>query len=161
MNHRHRACRVRSAESGLRLTPCTLVAAAVLGLAWGVAIDAQRENDGKKPSLALRATPPVGFSPLKVRVVVDIRGGADDYADFYCPSVEWDWADGTVSESSEDCEPYQPGKSTIRRRFTAEHTYRQSGQYQIYFRLKQKGRVVGAGNGTVQVRAGIREDFDN
>ena len=37
---------------------------------------------------------------------------------------------------------------------------RQSGQYQIYFRLKQKDKVVGVGNGTVQVRAGVREEFD-
>lgn len=140
---------------------CTLVATALLGLTSGGVVDAQREGDGKKPSLAFRATPPIGFSPLRVRVVVDVRGGDNDYADFYCPSVEWDWADGTVSESSEDCEPYQAGKSAIRRRFTAEHTYRQSGQYQIYFRLKQKDRVVGAGNGTVQVRPGLREDFDN
>jgi hypothetical protein len=65
-----------------------------------------------------------------------------------------------VSESGEDCDPYQAGKSTIKRRFTADHTYRQSGTYQIYFRLKQKGRIVGAGNGTVQVRAGAREEFE-
>jgi hypothetical protein len=138
----------------------TVVAALALSLS-GPPLDAQRENEGKKPSLALRLTPPVGFSPLRVRVSVDIRGGDDDYADFYCPSVEWDWADGTVSESSEDCDPYTPGKSTIKRRFTAEHTYRQSGSYQIYFRLKQKDRVVGTGSGTVQVRAGVREEFDN
>lgn len=140
---------------------CTLVSAAILGFTSAAVVDAQRDSDGKKPSLAFRATPPIGFSPLRVRVTVDVRGGDDDYADFYCASVEWDWADGTVSESSEDCEPYQPGKSTIRRRYTAEHTYRESGQYQIYFRLKQKNRIVGAGNGTVQVRAGLREDFDN
>jgi hypothetical protein len=139
---------------------CTLVAVVAVGLTSAAVVDAQN-SDGKKPSLALRATPPVGFSPLRVRVVVDVRGGADDYADFYCPSIEWDWADGTVSESSEDCAPYEAGKSTIRRRFTAEHTYQQSGTYQIYFRLKQKDRVVAAGNGTVQVRAGVREDFDN
>ncbi len=145
----------------LRWALCTLVATAALGLTSAAVVDAQRDGEGKKPSLAFRATPPVGFAPLRVRVVVDVRGGADDYAEFYCPSVEWDWADGTVSESSEDCEPYQPGKSTITRRFSAEHTYRQSGQYQIYFRLKQKDRVVGTGNGTVQVRPGLREDFDN
>jgi hypothetical protein len=139
----------------------TLVAAAFLGVASDAVVNAQRESEGKKPSLAFRATPPVGFSPLRVRVVVDVRGGSDDYAEFYCPSVEWDWADGTVSESSEDCEPYQAGKSTIRRRFTAEHTYRQNGTYQIYFRLKQRDKVVGAGSGTVQVRAGVREEFDN
>ena len=140
-----------------RRAVCTLLA---VGLAAG-ALAAQRADDeAGKPSLALRVTPPVGFSPLRVRVVVDVRGGADDYADLYCPSVEWDWADGTVSESSEDCDPYAAGKSTIRRRYTAEHTFQQSGSYEIYFRLKQSGRVVAASRGTVQVRAGVREGFD-
>lgn len=140
---------------------CTVVAALALGIVSGAPLDAQRENAAKKPSVAFRATPPIGFSPLRVRVQADLRGGDDDYEDFYCPSIEWDWADGTVSESSEDCEPYQTGKSTIRRRFSSEHTYRQSGTYQIYFRLKQKDRVVGTGNATVQVRAGAREGFDD
>jgi hypothetical protein len=121
---------------------------------------AQRVGGDRKPSLSLRATPPVGFSPLRVRVVVDVRGGADDYADFYCPNIEWDWGDGTVSESSEDCDPYEPGKSTIRRRFTAEHVFRQGGAYQIYFRLKQRNKVIAAASTNVQVRAGAREEFE-
>ena len=133
-----------------------LVLLAVLGTGLEAAQDAP-----KRPKLSLRATPPMAFTPATITLVAELRDGDNDYEDYYCASVEWDWADGTVSESSEDCEPHQPGKSTIRRRFTAEHTYRQSGQYQIYFRLKQKDRVVGAGNGTVQVRAGLREDFDN
>ncbi len=138
----------------------TIVAALAIGLTSAVAIDAQRESDGKKPSLALRATPPLGFSPLRVRVVVDLRGGDDDFADFYCPSIEWDWADGTVSESSEDCQPYQAGKSTIGRRFTAEHTFRQSDSYRIVFRMKQKDRIVATASATVQVRPGAGEEFD-
>ena len=118
-------------------------------------------DDNKKPSVALRATPPVGFAPLKVRVVADIRGGADDWADFYCASVEWDWADGTTSESSEDCEPYQEGKSAIKRRFTAEHTFRSGGDYDVAFRLKQKKRVVSLTRAMVRVRAGLsEEDFE-
>jgi hypothetical protein len=140
----------------------TLVAALAIGLTSAVAIGAQRENDDRKPSLALRATPPLGFSPLRVRVVVDVRGGADDFQDFYCPSIEWDWSDGTVSESSEDCDPYVAGKSAISRRFTAEHTYRQSQpeSYRIVFRMKQKDRTVATASTTVQVRAGAGEDFD-
>ena len=144
-----------------RRAVCTLVAAVALGFTSGAVADAQRENEARKPSVAFRVTPPIGFSPLRVRVQVDLRGGTDDFADFYCAKVEWDWADGTVSESSEDCPPYEAGKSTIQRRFTADHTYRQSGSYQIYFRLKQKDRVVGTGSGTVQVRAGVREGFDD
>jgi hypothetical protein len=46
-----------------------------------------RAGDDKKPSLSLKATPPLGFSPLRVHVGVDVRGGPDDYADFYCPAI--------------------------------------------------------------------------
>lgn len=139
---------------------CTLAAALVVTLSPAGARSAQ-EDDGedRKPSLSLRATPPVGFSPLRVRVVVDVRGGADDYAEFYCPSIEWDWDDGTVSEASSDCDPYVAGKSTIRRRFTAEHVYRQGGAYRIVFRLKQKDETVASGSGNVQVRSGLRDGF--
>lgn len=146
-------------RSALVMTVATLAT----GLALGGAADAVQRGseDNKKPSVAFKATPPVGFAPLKVRVVVDIKGGADDYADFYCASVEWDWADGTMSGNSEDCAPYEAGKSAIQRRFTADHTYRQSGEYDIAFRLKQKSRIVGYGKGTVRVKAGVHEDdFD-
>jgi hypothetical protein len=101
----------------------------------------------------------VGFSPLRVRLVVDVKGGADDYDEFYCPGIEWVWGDGTESESSEDCEPYQAGVSTIKRRFTAEHVFRQAGTYRVFFRLKQKDKIVAASSANVQVRAGVREDF--
>ena len=137
---------------------CLVLAA----LATSMAVDAQqRSDDNKKPSVAFNLTPPVGFSPLKVRAVVDLKGGADDYADFYCASVEWDWADGTVSGSSEDCDPYEAGKSKIRRRFTADHTFRQQGEYEVAVRLKQKSRIVGYGKATVRVKPGLQdEDFD-
>ena len=129
--------------------------------AGGPVIAGQRSTDeNKKPSVALKATPPLGFAPLKVRAVVDLKGGANDYADFYCANVEWDWADGTTSGSSEDCEPYEAGKSTIQRRFTAEHTFREGGEYEIAFRLKQKSRIVAYSKGTVRVRSGIDDNAD-
>src|SRR5688500_18659248 len=106
---------------------CATLAVLALALSSGSAWSAQRDGEDRKPTLSLRATPPVGFSPLRVRVVVDVRGGANDYEEFYCPSIEWDWGDGTVSENSEDCDPYQAGKSAIRRRFSTEHVYRQAG----------------------------------
>jgi len=131
-------------------------------LAAGGSVNAgQRSTDeNKKPSLALKATPPLGFAPLKVRAVVDIKGGANDYADFYCATVEWDWADGTTSGSSEDCEPYEAGKSTIQRKFTADHTFREGGDYEIAFRLKQKSRIVGYSKGTVWVKSGLDDNSD-
>lgn len=139
---------------------CTLAAVAAVALPTAGAWGAQREGgDDRKPSLALRATPPVGFSPLRVRLVVDVRGGPDDYAEFYCPTVEWEWGDGTASESSADCDPYEAGKSSIQRRWSAEHVYRQSGNFKVMFRLKQKNRSIAAASANVQVRAGMREGF--
>jgi hypothetical protein len=137
---------------------CTLATVLVIALTSGIAWSAQRDAD-KKASLSLKLTPPVGFSPLRVRVTADVRGGADDQQDFYCPSVAWDWGDGTVSESSEDCDPYQAGKSVIRRRFTAEHVYRQADAYQVTLRLKQKDKTIAAGSANVQVRGGVRDEF--
>jgi hypothetical protein len=135
------------------------VLAAAVAFIAPAAADQRAAGDVKKPSVTLRATPALGFAPLKVRMVADIQGGPNDYEEFYCAAVEWDWADGTTSESSEDCDPYQAGKSTIQRRFSAEHTFRQGGQYDVTFRLKQKKKVVGFGRTIVRVRTGIDEDF--
>jgi hypothetical protein len=137
----------------------TAVLASVVA-AGGLVNAVQRSDDNKKPSLTFKVTPPVGFAPLKVRVLVELKGGANDYADFYCATVEWDWADGNISGGSDDCDPYQAGKSEIQRRFTSEHTFRQGGDYDIAFRLKQKNRVVAYSKGTVRVRSGIYDDAD-
>jgi hypothetical protein len=119
-----------------------------------------QKGDDKKTSLSLKATPPVGFSPLKVRMTADIKGGADDNQEFYCPGVEWDWGDDLSSESSEDCAPYEAGKSTIKRRYATEHTYKYEGTYTARLKIKQGKRVVASTTATVQVRGGVRDDLD-
>ena len=126
----------------------------------------------KKPSINLKANPPVGFTPLRVVLTAEIKGGANDFEDFYCADVEWDWGDDTKSESKADCDPYEPGKSEIKRRYVQEHTYRAttlsgsvgggidaSGaergvQYRVRFLLKQKNKTVGSGQTVVEVRPG-------
>jgi hypothetical protein len=118
-----------------------------------------RQEENKKPSLSLKATPPISFSPAKVRVAAEVRGGADDYQEFYCPTIEWEWGDGTISENTQDCDPYEAGKSTIRRRFSAEHTYRMAGNFKVVFKLKQKTKTVGATSVSVQVRPGLRDQI--
>jgi hypothetical protein len=138
----------------------TVLTVLALAAVAGGAAHAQRDAD-KKPSLSFKATPPLGFSPLRVQAVVDLKGGANDHADFYCPSIEWDWGDDVVSEKSEDCDPYEPGKSTIARRYSATHVFRLSGNFRVTFRLKQKDRVIATSGGNVQVRPGVREDFGN
>jgi hypothetical protein len=118
----------------------------------------------KKPSISVRANPPVGFSPLRVVVTAELKGGANDFEDFYCASVEWDWGDDTKSESKVDCDPYEAGKSEIKRRYVMDHTYRTSNfdlreregpvQFRVRFLLKQKNKVVGSGQATVEIRGG-------
>jgi hypothetical protein len=130
-------------------------------LALGAAAYAQKGGEDKKPSLSLKATPVAGFAPLRVRVTVDVRGGADDFQDYYCPTVEWEWGDDLRSGNSEDCAPYEAGKSLIKRRYTAEHTFRYGGTYKLTLRLKQKEKVVALGSTTIEVRPGLRDSFDN
>jgi hypothetical protein len=118
-----------------------------------------QEAEASKPSLSLRATPASGFTPLRVRVVATLQDGSDDYQDYYCASVEWDWGDGTVSESSIDCDPYEAGTSEIQRRFSAEHIFREQGRHSVTFRLKQRDDVVAFNSVNVQTRLGVGDRF--
>jgi hypothetical protein len=118
-----------------------------------------QQPDTKKPTLSVRATPPVGFTPLRVRAAAELRDGSDDYADFYCATIEWDWGDGTMSENTSDCNPYEAGKSSIQRRYSADHVYRQGGAYRIVFRLKQRTKQVASATANVTVRSGVGEGF--
>jgi len=120
---------------------------------------AARENEGKKPSLSLKATPPIAFSPARVRAVAEIRGGPDDYEEFYCPTIEWEWGDGTSSENASDCNPYEAGKSSIKRRFSAEHIYRLPGNFRVMFRIKRKDKILATTSTNVQIRPGVRDPW--
>ncbi len=154
--------RLRSSVS--RWSWLTMVAAIVSTVA-AAPLDQKPEN--KKPSISLRANPPVGFSPLRVILTAEVKGGANDYEDFYCASVEWEWGDDTKSEVKSDCDPYEAGKSEIKRRFVQEHTFRSYSsdmpgstptgpiQYRVKFLLKQKNKVVGSGQTIVEIRSGI------
>ncbi|HEX4912318.1 MAG TPA: hypothetical protein VFV51_00100 [Vicinamibacterales bacterium] len=113
------------------------------------------EQGNKKPSLTLKATPAVSFAPARIVVVAEVKGGPNDFEEFYCPSVEWDWGDFTSSTAEADCEPYQTGKSEIKRRYTVEHRYKNPGGYKIVLRLKKGNKIIATANAMVQVRAGL------
>ena len=93
----------------------------------------------------------------RVVFVADLKGGSDDFEEFYCADVEWEWGDGTESENAIDCEPYESGKSKIQRHFATEHRYETAGEYRVVFRLKRQDKVVGAGTTVVRVRPGLRD----
>ena len=111
----------------------------------------------EKPKLSLRANPSVGFSPARVVVTAELKGGPNDYEDYYCATVEWQWGDETISENTYDCDPYEAGKSEMRRRFVTEHVFRTAGTYQVEFRLKRKDKVLAVARTTVQIRPGVRD----
>ena len=114
-----------------------------------------REQGGKKPSLSLKATPSVSFAPARVVLVAELKGGPNDFEDFYCPTLEWEWGDLTTSTAEADCEPYSAGKSEIKRRYTVEHRFKNSGAFRVLLRLKKGDKIVGSANTTIQVRAGL------
>jgi hypothetical protein len=104
---------------------------------------AMPEMQGKgKPKAQLRINPSTIFVPQRIVATVELTEGANDFQDYYCPKVEWIWDDGTTSESGTDCDPYEAGKSEIRRRYSADHTYRDPGNYQVQFRMKQGTKTV-------------------
>jgi hypothetical protein len=139
--------------------PAFLCASAVGLGAYHPAIGAAGFDKKAKPSVSVRASPTVGFSPARMVLTAELKGGADDYEDFYCATVEWDWGDDTRSESRADCEPYEAGKSEIKRRFVIDHVYNTAGDYRVEFRLKQKKKVVARGSAEVKVRPGIRDGW--
>ena len=102
----------------------------------------EQKKEPKRPSLSLKATPGTGMVPVRISATAEFKGGDDDFHDYYCPAIEWNWGDGTVSEASIDCEPYEAGVSQIRRRYTQSHTYKRAGAFRIVFRLKHRDRVL-------------------
>ena len=116
--------------------------------------DPKPKTEPKRPQISLKATPASGMVPIRVSGIAELKGGDDDFAEYYCPTIEWNWDDGTVSESSNDCEPYEAGKSVIKRKYSVTHPYKQGGHYRITFKLKQKQKVVGGANTVVQLLGG-------
>ncbi|HKY22777.1 MAG TPA: hypothetical protein VJM31_16305 [Vicinamibacterales bacterium] len=144
----------------LRATLVTALGAAAVLLTTAVPGSAQVAEDKdkqepKRPSLSLKVTPVTGMVPVRVSAAAEFKGGDDDYRDYYCPTVEWNWGDGTVSEGSADCQPYEPGVSQIRRRYSGQHTYKRAGAYRIVFRLKMKNRVLAVQTTGVRLLGGF------
>jgi hypothetical protein len=109
------------------------------------------QSDPKHPKLTLSAAPAVGTGPTRVTLTAALVGGANDDKDFYCLTIEWNWGDGTRSEAAADCRPYEPGKTTITRRFAVEHVF-QEGDYRVRLSLKQRGRELASADANVEIR---------
>lgn len=128
---------------------CSIAAAGVVAIAAGTALSSE---EPEKPKLRLRASPNVAFAGQEVLFIAELREGDDDYRELYCVTVEWDWDDGTRSESTPDCDPYEPGVSKIRRRYSTRHAFRDGGRHEIRIYLKQRDDVIMSVKQSVEVR---------
>jgi hypothetical protein len=134
----------------------SLMLAAALAAAGSQDKPSKDKELEKRPQLKLTARPPIGMAPQKVSLTAEIVGGPDDSEDFYCPTIEWDWGDLTRSESTADCDPYEPGKSAIKRRWTVEHVFL-AGYHAVVLRLKKHDKVIAQATVRVEIRPGLRD----
>jgi len=110
--------------------------------------------------LSLRATPAMAFAPARITLSAQLKGDVGDKEDLYCPTVEWDWGDGTISQSSNDCEPFQPNKSDIQKSFTTQHVYKTGGEFEVRILLKKAERIVALGAASLNISRALNEGDD-
>ncbi len=125
--------------------------------AFAVSPTTAASDKDNKPSIALKSAPVTGFAPFRVVLTADVKGGPDDYEQYDCATAEWDMGDGNKAEQSVDCDPYEAGKSQIKRRYVREQVFDTPGEFRVLFKLKQKNKVVGSGATTIRVRPGLRD----
>ena len=112
----------------------------------------------KRSTLVLTASPLVAFAPSRIILTGRIEGGADDDEQLYCPAIEWDWGDGTTSENSADCTPFQAGKTSIQRMFIKEHIYRSAGEFRVKLTLKRRDKALTSASTLLELRSGMGDD---
>ncbi len=121
----------------------------------------QKDQKDQKVSLTVRASPAAAFAPARITLTAQLKGGSPETEDLYCPTVEWDWGDGTISQASADCEPFQPNKSDIQRSFRTQHVYKMGGEYEVKLLLKKADRVVAMGAASLNIGRALDEIGDS
>ena len=145
----------RSSTRRRRVFLATSVGVLSVILAAGQMADgyaAPRQGPDDDPRLRLRVTPRVAFAPANMLFVGTLRGGPDDNEELYCATMEWDWGDDTVSESTPDCEPFEPGRTEIRRRFSVRHTFDYQGRYEVRLNLKRRDDILISARTRIEIR---------
>jgi hypothetical protein len=152
----------RSGRSWARQFAVAIAAGLVLIGQVGRAQNDDKDDKNKKKgaTLVLKATPTIAFSPAHVIVAAELKGWTSDTDEFYCPTLEWDWGDGTKSESTNDCPPFEAGKSTVDHRWSASHTFQSADSYRVELRLRRGTKTIVGGNVSVQVKPGVRDQSE-
>ncbi len=142
-----------------KLPPFAIVAVAI-ALSIGAGGNRAGSKESRKTDLVLTVNPTFAFAPARITLKAQLKGVSNDDAEFYCPTIEWDWGDGTVSESSSDCEPFQPNKTEIQRAFMTQHIYKTGGEFNVRLLLKRQNKVVAAAAATLNITSALGEDND-
>jgi len=121
--------------------------------AAGLVLGTDASAKSSKPSLGVRVSPRIAFSPVSVIATAQLKGG-EDSEEFYCLAIEWDWDDGSKSLQDSDCEPFKPG-TKIERRFSSQHYYSRAGSYSIKAALRTSEKVVAQNSFRLTVRQGL------
>jgi len=140
-----------------KLAPLTFVVVCVV---LSIAASNKDQKTNGRVILSLRATPAMAFAPARITLSAQLKGDVGDKEDLYCPTVEWDWGDGTISQSSNDCEPFQPNKSDIQKSFTTQHVYKTGGEFEVRILLKKAERIVALGAASLNISRALNEGDD-
>jgi len=102
-------------------------------------------------TLSLRASPRVSPAPARVLFTVELKGGAD--ADVYCPTLEWEWGDGSKGSQGGDCPAFVPGETPVERLFEAEHQYARKSRPTVRLRMLKDGKPLAEASVNLMVGA--------
>ncbi len=141
-----------------KFAPLAFVAACLV-FSIGASGKPADQKQPQKVELTLRANPAMAFAPARITLTGQLKGGGNENEELYCPTVEWDWGDGTISQSSADCDPFQPNKSDIQRSFLVQHVYKTGGEYTVKLLLKKSEKIVAEAAASLNISRAIDEDI--
>lgn len=114
------------------------------------------EKPATKPKVELKASPQLAMLSLgpsasaTIRFRLSVKDGGDE--DYYCPRLEWEWEDGTISTEESDCPPFETAQlQDHERSWTKSHQFRDPGQHTVKVRLYKGDRVIRAVEAKVQI----------
>jgi hypothetical protein len=113
-----------------------------------------KEMASQRPKLTLNADRYVGLAPTRISLTAHLAGGANGDHEFDCPTVEWEWGDGTESASSSVCRSDPQRPADFPRNFSVEHVFEQ-GEFQIKVRLLSGDKVVASAGTDIIIKGGL------
>src|SRR5262245_33900489 len=127
----------------------------MVSLALAVLLAAPADKPSK-PKVDLKVSPPMamlGVGPRSSATVtfrLSIKDGGKE--ELYCPRLEWEWEDATLSTEESDCPPFEQAQPRDHERtWSRSRQFWEPGQHTIKVRLYKGDRLVRTVEGKVEV----------